>query len=475
MTQKIHNVSAFSSPFLSKKKKRNIGLVLLNESQMKGFLSRSNAAIKTQIKECGFAGKHGQSLSIRNAKGELEQILFGTPNKIGVYDSAAIISVVRQSLSKDLINEYSFSIDNDALKAEDADQFSIGWALGGYQFTNYKAGVPVPALLWPKKARQTRVLAMAEAIYLLRHLINMPANALGPIELEAAARNLTSQHKAKIDVISGKTLEAGFPLIHWVGSSSDRPPRLIDINWGKATHPKITLVGKGVCFDTGGLNLKPGSAMATMKKDMGGAAHVLALGHIIMSLGLKIRLRILIPAVENAVSGRSFRPGDIVKSRKGLTIENTNTDAEGRLILADTLAYACEDNPKLLIDFATLTGSARAALGPDIPALFSSADKLADKARIIGMGNDDPVWPMPLWQPYKKHFDSNVADFVNSASIPGDLIYSALFLQQFVSGKTDWIHLDCFAWEQNGRPGRPRGGCDTGLRTIFTLIEQLYE
>lgn len=249
---------------------------------------------------------------------------------------------------------------------------------------------------------------------------------------------------------------------------------MIDLRWGNPKRPKVTLVGKGVVFDTGGVDIKPAKAMELMKKDMGGAAHVLAAARIIMALRIPVRLRVIIPAVENAVSDRAFRPSDVFTSRKGVTIENTNTDAEGRLILSDALALACEEKPDLLVDFATLTGSARVALGFEVPAMFSNNDKIAERLQKISMEVEDPVWRMPLWRPYRRVLKSGVADLINSTGQPGDLIYSALFLEHFVEEKTDWVHLDLFAWEPSGKPGRPRGGTDMGLRAVVTLIEDRY-
>jgi leucyl aminopeptidase len=294
---------------------------------------------------------------------------------------------------------------------------------------------------------------------------------MGPDELETAALALAKAHKAKIAVISGKALERGFPMIHAVGKASPRLPRLIDISWGPSRAPRLTLVGKGVCFDTGGLDIKPASGMALMKKDMGGAAHVLGLAQMIMSAGLKLRLRVLIPAVENAIAGNAFRPGDVLTSRKGLTVEIGNTDAEGRLILADALALADEDAPDLLIDMATLTGAARVALGPDLPAFFTDDDWLADEMLRQGLAVNDPVWRLPLWRPYGRLFESSVAD-LNNAGESGfaGAITAALFLRRFVQKAKAYAHFDVFAWTPAALPGRPRGGEAQAMRTLFEVI-----
>jgi leucyl aminopeptidase len=266
----------------------------------------------------------------------------------------------------------------------------------------------------------------------------------------------------------------GFPMVHIVGHSSPRRPLVIDMRRGDPAHPKVTLVGKGVCYDTGGLDLKPHSAMEFMKKDMGGAAHVLGLAVLIMKSGLPVNLRVIIPAVENSVSGNAFRLGDVFPSRKGLTVENGNTDAEGRLILADCLTLASEDEPELIIDFATLTGSARVGLGFDIPAFFSNRSETLDELKETAMAVSDPLWPLPLWAPYRKDIEGTVADLCNVGKARGDAIHAALFLQEFLTGAPEWIHLDIYAWEEKGRPGRPKGGAETGLLAVYRFLQSRY-
>ena len=314
----------------------------------------------------------------------------------------------------------------------------------------------------------------AEAVTLCRDLINTPSNDLGPAELEDAVRKLAAQHGAAINVINGEALEKGFPLIHAVGMGSKRSPRLIDLTWGKESAPKITLVGKGVCFDTGGLDIKPASGMLNMKKDMGGAATALALAHMIMAGGLKVRLRVLVPAVENSISGISFRPRDVYVSRKGLSVEIGNTDAEGRLILADALALADEEKPALIADFATLTGAARVAMGPELAPFFTDDDALAGDLMAAGTREYDPLWRMPLWRPYDSMLDSKVADFNNVGSGPhGGAITAALFLRRFVEAKS-WLHLDIFAWTASAKPGRPEGGELQSARAIYAMLKERY-
>jgi leucyl aminopeptidase len=311
-------------------------------------------------------------------------------------------------------------------------------------------------------------------VTLCRDLTNTPSNDMGPAELEAAARKLAKQHGAKMQVTNGGALARNFPLVNAVGAGSARAPRLIDITWGKSRDPKITLVGKGVCFDTGGLDIKPDAGMLNMKKDMAGAATAMALAHMIMSRGLKVRLRVIIPAVENSISGTSFRPRDVYVSRKGISVEIGNTDAEGRLILADGLALADEEKPALIVDFATLTGAARVALGPDVPPFFTDDDALAGELMRAGTGENDPLWRMPLWRPYNAMLDSKVADLNNvGAGGQGGAITAALFLQRFVTAKS-WLHLDIFAWTPAAKPGRPEGAECQAARALYAMLCARY-
>ncbi len=310
----------------------------------------------------------------------------------------------------------------------------------------------------------------------MRDLINTPAIDMGPEHLALAAKNLCRRHNAEIAVTEGDDLlKAKFPAIHAVGKANDRAPCLIDINWGHPDAPKVTLVGKGVCFDTGGLNIKPTSGMKFMKKDMGGAAHVLGAAHAIMSAELSLRLRVLIPAVENSIAGNAMRPGDVVHTRKGLTIEVSNTDAEGRIILSDALTEAATDKPEMIIDFATLTGAARVALGTEIPALFCNNDDLASDLLTAGNNANDPLWRMPLWEGYEKQVDGKVAD-VNNAPEGGygGSITAALFLQRFIPDYVPWSHIDVMAWNLNNKPGRPEGGEAMGLRALIKYLEDRY-
>ena len=357
----------------------------------------------------------------------------------------------------------------------DARLAALSFALGAYQFSRYrKAEARNVRLVVPDGVDGDDLTRIVEGVTLARDLINTPSNDMGPDELEDAARKLAKQHGAKMQVTKGDALAKGFPLIHAVGAGSPRAPRLIDVTWGKDSNPKITLVGKGVCFDTGGLDIKPDTGMLNMKKDMGGAATALALAHMIMARKLKVRLRVIIPAVENSISGTSFRPRDIYKSRKGITVEIGNTDAEGRLVLADALTLADEESPALIADFATLTGAARVALGPELPALFTDDEALAAELSSAGATENDPVWRLPLWRPYDQMLDSKVADTNNvSTGGQGGAITAALFLRKFVAAKS-WLHLDIFAWSATAKPGRPEGAeCQTA-RALYAMLTARY-
>lgn len=355
---------------------------------------------------------------------------------------------------------------------------ALGWALGTYEFRRYKQkeGRGFATLQWPAGCDRGRVVRLAGATRLVRDLVNLPALDLGPAELaEAAAQTAAGGGADFREIVGDDLVAAGYPAIHAVGQGSPRAPRLIDITWGDAAAPKVTLVGKGVCFDTGGLDIKPPAAMKWMKKDMAGAAHVLGLAAAVMDAGLAVRLRVLIPAVENSVSGKALRPHDVIRTRKGLTAEIANTDAEGRLVLADALAEAASENPALIVDFATLTGAARVALGPDLPALFSNDDGLAEGLLREGQEVDDPLWRLPLFKPYRRHIDGNVADLSNAPDSPyAGAITAALFLAEFVEPHIPWAHLDIMAWNAEGRPGRPEGGEAMGLRAAYGLLAERF-
>jgi leucyl aminopeptidase len=368
------------------------------------------------------------------------------------------------------------------LATNEPGKAALGWLLAQHRFDIYRAKKDEPqrgprVLVTAEAATIDHAVRLAEATALVRDLVNTPAGALGPAEIEQAVREIAAVAAAQVRVTSGDELSVGYPLIAAVGgaATAERAPRLIELEWGKPEHPRVALVGKGVCFDSGGLDLKQPGGMRLMKKDMGGAAHVLALARLIMAERLPIHLHLLIPAVENAVSASAYRPGDIVKSRKGMFVEIDNTDAEGRLILADALAKAAEDKPELIVDFATLTGAARVALGPDLPATFTNRDDLAGGLDTASREAEDPVWRMPLWDAYDDMLKSDIADFANAANSPmAGCIIAALFLKKFVPQDVSWAHLDTFAWRDHEKPGRPKGGEALGLRAVFSMLERRY-
>jgi len=368
------------------------------------------------------------------------------------------------------IGTYTF-----ATPLDDPNLVALAWALELYRYDPFRAAdAKAVRLILPETCDAARVIREANATFAVRDMINAPANVFGPAALEAEAHKIANAHKAKLKVISGKALEKDFPLIHVVGAASPRSPRLIEFSWGNAKHKKITLVGKGVCFDTGGLDIKPSSNMLLMKKDMGGAANVLGLASLIMEAQLPVRLRVLIPAVENSIAGAAFRPGDVFKTRNGLTVEIGNTDAEGRLILCEALAYADEEAPDLLIDMATLTGAARVALGPDLPPFFTDDDGLAASLAAQAQALNDPLWRLPLWRPYNAMIETPIAD-LNNAGQGGfaGAITAALFLRRFVEKAKSYAHFDIFGWTPNAKPGRPKGGEAQAMRALFGVIAQL--
>ncbi len=370
----------------------------------------------------------------------------------------------------------SYKLDPQT-KTETATNAALGWAMGVYKFDRYqKSKHKFPKLVWPTRADKNAVEGAARSTYLVRDLINAPANDMGPVEFSREAKKLAQEFKARYRAIVGDNLlHNKCPAIHAVGRASTRAPRLIDFTWGLSRHPKVTIVGKGVCFDTGGLDLKSAAGMRLMKKDMGGGAHALGLARMIMTAKLPVRLRVLVPAVENSIAGNAYRPHDVINTRKGLTVEVGNTDAEGRIVLADALTMAVEDSPELIVDFATLTGAARVAVGTDIAAMFCNNDKLAEQFARHAKAEDDPVWRMPLWKPYKRLLNGKVADLNNVAEGPfGGAIIAALFLDAFVDDSIPWAHFDIMAWNTSQRPGRPEGGEAMAMRAAFAVIQARF-
>lgn len=420
--------------------------------------------LKTQAAALGFDAASCSILPIIE-NGVIAQVLVGEPAADADPFALGAIS------SKLPPGTYAFTT-----LPKQAHLVALGFALELYRQDPFR---PAPLrkvqLMIPKGVEPTRLWREVEASFAVRNMINLPANLFGPDELEAAAHKLANAHKAKFTVISGAKLAKEFPLVQVVGAASTRKPRLIDFTWGKASHPKVTLVGKGVCFDTGGLDIKPSSSMLLMKKDMGGAANVLGLAQLIMEAKLPLRLRVIIPAVENSIAGDAFRPGDVFKSRKGLTVEIGNTDAEGRLVLADALALADEESPELLIDMATLTGAARVALGPDLPPFYTDDDKLAARLAHHAQAENDPLWQLPLWRPYYAMIETPVAD-LNNAGAGGfaGSITAALFLRRFVDKAKAYVHFDIFGWTPNAKPGRPQGGEAQAMRALFAVIAERF-
>lgn len=434
-------------------------------------LRRKMAAMQSRWVEAnGFKANTGQSLMVPDGNGSLGRVLFGLGVETKVPPSDPFLPGRLSSELPDGIYEFEDGLSEPALTA-------LGWALNVYRFERYrKPAARKVHLVAPEGVDAKAVRRIADGVFLARDLINTPAEDMGPGELEAAVKTLARTHKAKVGVVRGDDLlKQNFPMIHAVGRASNRAPRLIDMVWGQARKPKLTLVGKGVCFDTGGLNLKPGSSMGLMKKDMGGAANVLGLAAMIMAAKLPVRLRVLIPAVENNVSANAFRPSDVLQSRNGMTVEIGNTDAEGRLVLADALTLADEESPDLVIDMATLTGAARVALGPDLPPFFTDDDALAQSIATHAAAQNDPVWRMPLWPRYDSWLDSKIAD-VNHISEGGfaGAVTAALFLKRFVSNATAYAHFDIFGWTPVARPGRPFGGEAQAIRALFALLSERY-
>ena len=452
--------------FFTTETKKFIPIFLQSSESFSGWLESQSRYLQKWIETTGFEPKHQAVLRIPNPEGELEKILVTySPKKETIWTIAHLPSLLP---SGDYAVECCGSLDYKNL--------ALGWALGSYQFTEFKpaSSQEMPRLLVKDFPQKAELIALVEAFTLARNAINLPANLMGPKKLEEDVRALAKTHGARITVTVGeKLLKQGFGAIYAVGKAAVEEPRLIDMTWGDSSNPKLTLVGKGVCFDSGGLDIKPSSNMRLMKKDMGGAALVMGLAHVIMSLKLPVSLRVLIPAVENAVAGNAMRPGDVYKTYSGKTVEIGNTDAEGRLILCDALALACEDDPDLLIDCATLTGAARVALGPDLPVVLSNQETLGRDLVTLSHQLEDPLWQLPLWKPYADSMKSKIADLDNAGSMTGaGAITAALFMDAFVKETTPWIHMDTVAWNMSSRPGRPEGGEAMGLRALYAFIEK---
>ena len=443
---------------------------ILEEEAVTSWVESQTDAVQQWVAANDFSGRLGQALLVPPQEGGSAMALVGYGKQSSRARSRFHLAAGAAKLPKGVYRIES-GLPSDSVKTE-----VLGWLLARYRFNRYREANQMGAeLICPENVDQKKIEAIAAGEYLTRTLINTPANDMGPPDLEEEARNLATQHGAKINVIAGDNLlSQNFPLIHTVGRAADRAPRLIDMTWGDS-GPKITLVGKGVCFDTGGLNLKPGSSMGLMKKDMGGAANVLGLAHMIMATAQNMRLRVLIPAVENSVSSNAFRPGDILKSRKGLSVEINNTDAEGRLVLADALTYAQEDDPDFILSMATLTGAARVAVGPDLAPYYCDDATFVSALETSAARQCDPVWRMPFHTPYETMIEPGIADLDNApkGGFAGS-ITAALFLRRFVDTKA-YAHFDIYGWNPNDAPARPKGGVGQATRALLTILADLKQ
>jgi leucyl aminopeptidase len=443
---------------------------LVDKNSFAEWAKRQSAGRRALLEAARFEGKNGfQYLILPTGQGQEWDVVSTVANAA--------------SLSPWCIAKLAESLPEGAYRLAEGDPgpAMLGWLLGQHRLDAYRSKIEDqrgPRILLTREASEIdRTVRLAEATIFVRDLVDTPAADMGPAELEAAVRDIAKAHGAKVEVTSGDALSQGYPMIAAVGqgASRERAPRLIELHWGKDGAPRLAIVGKGVCFDSGGLDIKNAAGMRLMKKDMGGAAHALALASLIIAERLPVRLHLLIPAVENSVSSASYRPGDILSSRKGLKVEIDNTDAEGRLILGDALAKAGEGEPELILDFATLTGAARVALGPDLPAMFANDDDLAASLEAAARSVTDPIWRMPLWDGYDEMLKSDIADLANAADSPmAGAVTAALFLRRFVPEATPWAHFDTFAWRPAAKPGRPKGGDAMGLRAAFAMLRQRY-
>ena len=454
-------------PLLTSSKTKSTPIILLNKTSFPAWLKKQPAATQTWLKAQAFEAKPGSVCMVPNANSSVAHVLAGVEETLNIWSIAHVPAKLPAG---------NYHLENTP--AKDATNLALGWVLATYEFTRYrkakKTGVNLVA---PKGCDAAQVESFAKAIFWARDLINTPANDMHTDALAKEAAGWAKSAKASVSVIRGEALlKQNYPMIYAVGKAASIPPQLVDIRFGKKGAPKVTLVGKGVVFDSGGLDIKSASGMKMMKKDMGGAASVLALARMIVEAKIPVQLRVLLPIVENAVAGNAMRPLDVVKTRKGITVEIGNTDAEGRLILCDALSEADSESPDLLIDCATLTGAARVALGTDIPAFFTSDDTLAAALYKHSVNENDPLWRLPLWKGYRDMLDTPNADLSNDPdSGYGGAITAALYLQEFVSKTPSWLHIDMMAWNLQTKPGRPKGGEAMAVRALFALIRERYK
>jgi leucyl aminopeptidase len=429
------------------------------------YADKQSAKVRTWLAVSGFSAKPHTFALIPSDDGTIQSVVVGVSHKNDIFALSHLPFALPHG---------TYALKDSVLTPYAA---ALSWMLGTYQFSRYKK-TPKPAsqLVFQPSQDVTQAIDMADAIAFTRDLVNTPTEDMGPAHLSQAAQDIAREFGGTFREIVGENLlTEHFPAIHAVGRASHREPRLIEITWGDSTHPKIAVIGKGVCFDTGGLNIKGADGMRNMKKDMGGAAHAIALARLIMQAKLPVRLQMLVPAVENAIAGNAYRPGEIVATRAGLNIEIGNTDAEGRVVLSDALTLASESKPEILIDFATLTGAARVALGPELPATFANDETWFQRLEQASTDSQDPIWRMPLWQPYNDMIKSNIGDIINTGGPQGGAITAALFLERFIPKGQAWIHIDTFAWNLKSRPGRPDGGEALSLRAAFTMLVTHYK
>ncbi|MGN6518583.1 MAG: leucyl aminopeptidase family protein [Dokdonella sp.] len=441
-------------------------LIAVDRTNFAAVADALGATVRRWCAANDFGGEAGRFVLVPGDDGGAGVVLAGCDPREGLFALASLPARLPTG---------RYALDARGLTLDAAD-VALGWALGAYQFTRYKKPARKPAQLVVDDAVAVHVEALAAAAYQVRDLVNTPTEHMGPAELAGAVRALAERHGAFYrEWVGDELLAANFPTIHAVGRASHRAPRLAELSYGVADAPHVVLVGKGVCFDTGGLDIKPSDGMRWMKKDMGGAAHAIALASLVLAAKLPVRLTLLVPAVENAIAGNAYRPGEVITTRAGLSVEVDNTDAEGRLVLCDALAYAAEQKPDLILDFATLTGAARVALGPDLPALFANRDEIAGALLEAAQATRDPLWRLPLWRPYLTMLDSHVADLANAgASRHAGAITAALYLERFVPDALPWVHLDVYSWNDADTPGRPRGGEAQGLRAYFEFLRRRY-
>jgi leucyl aminopeptidase len=450
---------------LKKSNRPAVGITVISSDAWPKAKAKLGKSAQAWAEAQGFEASPLSILLLPSTTGDVASVLVGAP-KSG--DDGFALGAISSKLPA---GTYTFGPNLEA-----AELVALGWCLELYKYDPFRSTkVKDVKLVCPQGVDHPLTVKLANASYGVRDRVNAPSNLFGPDELESEARKVAKKYGAKLSVVKGAKLEKEFPLMHVVGAASPRAPRLIDFSWGNPKHPKVTLVGKGVCFDTGGLDIKPSSGMLLMKKDMGGASNILGLADLVMAAKLKLRLRVLIPAVENSIAGNAFRPGDVFKTRKGLTVEIGNTDAEGRLILCDALSLADDEKPELLIDMATLTGAARVALGPDLPPFYTDDDALALALSQHATKTNDPLWRMPLWRGYSSYIDTPIAD-VNNAGQGGfaGSITAALYLRRFVEKAKSYVHFDIFAWVPNAKPARPKGGEQQAMRAVFSYLTERY-